>query len=255
MIQDLLQQLDLSSSEAKLYISLAEIGEAPAKVLAKRVGLQRTTAYAALNQLQLKGLVSIEKRQGANRFVANSLDAIEAMLDHNRKKIKQQEVALQKISGFLGPFFQSKTHIPTRVQFFEGNKNVEQMLYQYCKEWLKSILSTDSIWWGYQDHLLVQKYAGWLENYWKLRTGSERIQLFSNSVGQEVEQKINTRVPRRIIKPMPKGITFESTTWVCGDYVIMLVINQNPHYAIQIRDRLFASNLRTIFSLLWQAKF
>ncbi|HEX8965543.1 MAG TPA: helix-turn-helix domain-containing protein, partial [Patescibacteria group bacterium] len=53
-----LEQLDLSESEAKLYMSLLQTGPISVRDLAIKVGIKRTTAYLYIDLLVEKGLVA-----------------------------------------------------------------------------------------------------------------------------------------------------------------------------------------------------
>lgn len=47
-------------------------------------------------------------------------------------------------------------------------------------------------------------------------------------------------------------ISFESSFWVMGDFVVLIMTRERPIYAIQIYDALLAANLRLIFQLLYK---
>ena len=56
----------------------------------------------------------------------------------------------------------------------------------------------------------------------------------------------------RKIKALKGKLDFTSTIWVCGDYIIMIVARDNPHYAFQIYDKVFSANLRMLFKVFWE---
>jgi hypothetical protein len=49
-------------------------------------------------------------------------------------------------------------------------------------------------------------------------------------------------------------MNFSATTWVTGEYVIMLYTQQHPHYLIEIHDARFSQNMRELFKQLWETQ-
>ena len=124
------------------------------------------------------------------------------------------------------------------------------MLHARLPTWEQSMLREDRVLWGYQDHSFVQPYMSWLKWYWKRNEKWQvRIQLFSNQ--SDIETGLKNKVPLRTIRPFPAPFQFDSSIWVCGEYIIMLVTNQLPHFAFELRDARFARSLRSVFQLLW----
>ena len=149
------------------------------------------------------------------------------------------------------PFFKSKFFSLPKIQFFEGNSAVETMLYDFSEEWQRSILQADGTWWGYQDHTLVEHYRPWLECYWTIKKEQQEIKLLSNEA--PVEKALKGKVAKRTIKAVPADYDFSNTIWVCGEYIVLLMTRNEPHYAFQLRDSVFSSNLRLVFRLLWES--
>jgi len=45
---------------------------------------------------------------------------------------------------------------------------------------------------------------------------------------------------------------FTATTWIAGDYLVMIITNQRPHYLVEIYDATLAHNMREVFKGLWK---
>jgi sugar-specific transcriptional regulator TrmB len=255
MLTQLLSTLGINANEAKVYLSLAELGKSPASVIAKRVHIPRSTAYTALEALFQKGLISIEQAQDVNYYVANQPDAIPRMVAEEKKsfiaELADKESAANEIVPLLAPFFKNKNYSVPKLQFFEGTANVRNMLYDHCREWQRSVANYDYTWWGYQDHEFVEIYRDWLDFYWPTMEEGERILLLSNQ--STTERKLKNKVGSRTVKILPKKDQFSSTVWVLGDYVITIMTRQKPYYAFQLQDAVFAANQRLLFQLLWNA--
>lgn len=250
MIEPLFTQLGFSANETRLYLLLAEMGKSTAQLLAKRAKVPRTTTYSVLQSLIDKGLVSEEQKQGTTFFIANQPASLLRLVQREQESLKQKERAAKELIEQVKPFFRSKFFSLPRIQFFEGSSAVENMLFDYTEEWRQGIMREDNIWWGYQDHTFVESYRPWLEHYWSLKTEREQVRLLSNQA--RVEDELRGKIVGREIRAVPPEFDFSSSIWVCGDYIVLLVSRHDPHYAFQLRDAVFSSNLRLIFRLLWE---
>ena len=242
-------QLGFNSTEAKVYLGLAEIGKATAQAIAKRVRIPRTTVYSALENLSQKGVVALESKRGTTFYVANQPSSLLRLVENQKAELSQREKAARELVEQISPFFLGKNFSVPKLQFFDGTPNVESMLYDFSDEWAASTRKYDSVWWGYQDPSFVDQYRPWLEWYWKRMMPEDKIRLLSNEA--PVERELRARVKNRTIFPIASELPFSSTIWVCGDYIVLIMSKQEPHYAFQLNDAVFAANLRQLFMLLW----
>ena len=257
MLDLLFQQLGFTDNESRVYLVLAELGKSSATLIAKQSGLPRSTAYSVLDQLKRRGLVSEQLDAAQTLYLVNPPSALNHMIEAERQRaieeIKTREKAAEQLAERIEPFFKRQNFSVPHIQFFEGQANVESMLYDRCKLWQQSAMQHGNAWWGYQDHTFVLQYREWLEFYWsKAGIVEEQAFLFSNQ--SEVETSLKDQVPRRYIKLVPNEFRFSSTIWVAGEYVITIMTRQKPHYAFQLKDAVFASNQRNVFQLLWQSR-
>jgi len=248
----LLRTIGFHEGEVKVYLALAELGKSTASLLAKRIDIPRTTAYSILDKLSLRGVVSEEHKGATTFFAANPPKALLRVIQDEKEKLLEKENITRQLVSLIEPYFKSKNFSVPKLQFFEGKEGVNSLLYEYAPIWKGEVLKHDGVWWGYQDHTFVESYRKWLEYYWEeLKEPGEKIQLFSNIA--EVEVKLKGEVSGREIRPLPKGTDFASTVWVLGEYIVLIMSRQKPHYAYQLRDPIFSQNLRSIFQMLWGA--
>ncbi len=76
-------------------------------------------------------------------------------------------------------------------------------------------------------------------------------------VGQESDEVRSTpgcekAYKRRVLKFWKNTVEFTGSTWVCGDYLVMIITNQHPHYLIEIHDATLAHNVREICKGIWK---
>lgn len=252
-MHQLFSSLDISNNESSIYLALAEVGKASAALLAKKVQIPRSSAYTALDALLKKGLVAIERTQGVSLYVPNQPTALLRMVADEKERfardLVRREAAASELIPLLNPYFRAQNYSVPKLQFFEGTANVKSMLYDHCGDWQRSIANYDSTWWGYQDPHFVETYREWLDFYWSSMMENEKIWLLSNR--SETEKRLKGRVARRLIKAVPKQSQFSNTIWILGDYIVTIMTRQQPHYAFQLQDAVFAANQRSLFQMLW----
>lgn len=254
MLAKYFQEFGFNEKEEKVYLSLAELGKATAGVLSKKTNIPRATVYSVLESLSTKGVISQEQTRGTTLYVAGGPSVFLRLIETEREKLQEREKMAQELAEFLEPYFKGTQYSIPKLQFFEGRQNIENMLYDYLPIWRESYTKMkDFTLWGYQDHTFVEQYRKWHEFLWRTKNEKEKICLFSNP--SDIEKELDHKIPNREVRPLPQGVQFSSSIWIYGEYIVMAITRQKPHYAFQLKDTVFASNLRTIFQLLWKAKF
>ena len=129
MLNDLLEQLNFSEKEARIYLALLELGSAKAYDIAKKTRLNRTTVYDIFEILLQKGLISKYKKGASTFFNAlepkQLLTYLEREKEEQAKKIEKQK---QKVSELLPQLLSLQNIYTTKpqVKFFEGEKGMRE---------------------------------------------------------------------------------------------------------------------------------
>ena len=246
--QTLLETLGLTEKEVRVFVALSELGKAPAYTISKKTKLARTTIYFILDSLIQKELVVEELKKNARYFSVPSLNVILKLVERERNELVAKENAGNQLVKLLAPLFNRRLFSIPSIQFFEGKKEVLKMCQQSLGDWHSSMSERDNIWWGFQDDSFVAEYKEFLESYWRMKNKDQQIKIFSNESQLEKQLKIRNR----FIRPFPAGFSFESVFWVCGDYIIVIMHKNSPQYAFQLKDRVLAKNISSIFSMLWK---
>jgi hypothetical protein len=167
--------------------------------------------------------------------------------NEEREVYKKKELAKRAIYELQSVVKTQQFALPKIV--FVPEAELEAHLYKQSSVWDKSILKYDGIWWGFQDETFVKSYEKWIDWYWE--KGSDlkiNLRLISNETAEKIKQK---KFTRRQIRFWDQSKNFTATTWVSGDYVIMIVTNQKPHYLVEIHDAVLAQNMREVFKGIW----
>lgn len=248
MLQDILKEFDFSQKESDLYLAILQQGKVTPTDLAKITGINRTTVYSVAKELIKKGVVA-EDLGGKNSYlVARPPQDLAQIVKKDEKKLEIKKQMLEKAVEELANFSKNTKYAVPKIVFI-GEDDLESYLYKQTPVWNESIAQYDGHWWGFQDQSFVRFYEEWIDWYWQ--SGSPKnikLRLLSNKTAESIKQK---KFPNRIIKLWTDG-NFTSTIWVNGDYVIMIVTSQKPHYLVEIHDMVLAHNLREVFKGIWK---
>lgn len=77
------------------------------------------------------------------------------------------------------------------------------------------------------------------------------LKLLSNKSPIEKKMK-KKKYQQRHIKFWNDTKKITATTWITGDYLIMIITNQRPHYLVEIHDATLAHNMREMFKGFWK---
>lgn len=132
--QQVLEQFGLSGNEATVYQSTLSLGQTSPFGIAKATGIPRTTVYAVLTDLALKGLVELESATGLmkqqTKVRAKNPSALREILWKKRESLVKQEVDIVEILPFLKKEY-LKDETNADFQFFPGMDGANQVMFDY----------------------------------------------------------------------------------------------------------------------------
>lgn len=131
-VQDVLEQFGLSTNEARVYQSALQLGETSPFGVSKASGIPRTTVYAVLTDLALKGLVELESATGLmkqqTKVRAKNPSTLREILWQKRADLVKQEVNILEVLPFLKKeYLQDTTN--ANFQFFPGAKGAAEVTF------------------------------------------------------------------------------------------------------------------------------
>jgi len=251
MLLELLINFGLSQNEALAYAALIESGKLSVAQLSKLSGVTRTTLYGVLELLLNKGLIKRHVLRGSTSYEALGVNAFLNLVQERKEQLTKMEQLTNQLKVILPTYALGRSGNIPKIDFAEGKKAVENLLYEGITLWRESYKRLNYFtMWGYQDHSFVEQYRKWHDYAWKIRDEREEICLFSNVSG--VQQQKQAKIKNREIRPLPDDLEFASSIWVHGEYVLLGATRRSPHYAVLINDAVLASNLRAVFQLIWK---
>jgi len=248
MVNELLGRIGLNDKEIQVYLTVLQYGKITPAALSKVLGINRTTIYSTAKELVTKGLITEDLAGPVKSLIARPVEDLELFVENEERVVrKKKELAKRAITELRSVVKTQQFALPKIV--FVPEAEIEAHLHKQSKVWDKSILKYDSTWWGFQDETFVKHYEKWIDWYWE--TAGDRhikLKLLSNEAAEKIKKK---KFDRRLIEFWGQSKDFTSTIWINGDYVVMIVTNQKPHYLVEIHDAVLAHNMREVFKGIW----
>ncbi len=251
MILSILKDLGFSEKEATIYQTIYEQGHINPSQISVSTGINRSTVYSVLKDLTDKGVVSEDHTKKQTMFIALPLNSLENMINREERLLQEKRLLVEQAVKELIKL-DRKTSISEPKMTFVFEENFNDFLYQQTPEWNKSTMRRGGIWWGFQSPSFAKTYQKWIDWFWK-ESADERLILKILTNESIIENEMEKRgYNRRLIRYWNGGSNFTASTWISGDYIIMAMTDQKPHYLVQIHDEVLAHNMREMFKGLWE---
>jgi len=251
MIEQQLKNLGFTDKAVTVYLALLRHGKANPATLAKLTGINRTTVYSVAKELINRGVITEELGSSKSELLAlPPSDLMVLALREERQLAEKKRAITSAIKELEIVAQQTKYSIP-KITFIEQD-GIETYLHQRTPEWNRSLKEVNPTWWGFQDDTFVKHYGKWISWYWE--QGVEPgivLKLLSTETDIEKQMQAKGYTNRKI--RFWDGLDIDATTWINGDYVVMIVTNQRPHYLVEIHDATLARNQRAVFQRIWNS--
>ncbi len=249
MLEKLLQQLGLGAKEQTVYKLIVEHGKIAPALIARMAKINRTTVYSVANELKSKGLI-VEDLGGKTLYYLPAREhELEKIIKHEQEKVKNQESSIRELQQYLKNIPESKTYSVPKVRFID-EVDLENYLFEAAPRWSESVLTTDSTWWGFQDHTFAEKFEKWIDWFWRTMP-KDTLKMFTNESNIEEKMRNKEYRDRRQMK-FWNSDEFTGTQWVVGAYIILIITKQRPFYLVEIHDAVMAQNMRGLFKNIWE---
>jgi len=251
-VNDTLREIGLSEKEAKLYLALLKHGKMKPSSLASLTKISRPLVYTLAKGLLSKGIISEDISGKTLYFIPLPPDNLEGLIRDIKREAKEKESSIRKAMGELSLIMASKQYPIPKIRLVE-EKDLEKFLFDNLTKWQDEVIASGGVWWGFQDHSFVENYEKWINSTWETKQSKHagyKAQVFTNA--SKIEQKLEQKYPKskRDMRFMD-GVNFTGTTWICGEYLIMIMTQEHPFYLLEIHDRLLAHNTAEVFKKLW----
>lgn len=243
-MNELFKRLGLNAKEIQTFLKMLELGAQPASVIARHVGVPRSTMYLILDSLKKAQLIDQFERAGISYFKAIPAKDIAGVLKSKERQIEQTLTMFQDALPELEKL-ENKLSITPRVKFFEGK---EAMMKMY-----EAILAEKTFVAFFNPELVKRVMP---EYHFKIpeTIRSEKLKvrelLVAGAAATEYQKKFRSK--NHQIRILPSSITFESDTIICPEKIYMISYGENDLSAIELWNRSLAETQKVLFEELWK---
>ncbi len=237
-----LEQAGLSGNEAKIYLSLLELGSAMAGEITKKSGVNRTNVYDALERLIGKGLVSYVIQSNRKYFEATLPDRIIKYLDEKENELKRKKKLIHSILPEL-ELKRKLSKEPQEATIYKGKKGIKSIAEDVLKT-KKELLTFGA------EGKFVDVFTHYAQQ-WHIRR--KKLNIPVKIIYNERIRHKKSKAKFPILKMRFNAHLYDTpaTTWVYGNKVAIVVWSDQP-IATLIRSKEVADSYKQFFDILWK---
>lgn len=243
-MKQLFRKFGLDDKEIQTFLKLLELGAQPVSVIARHVGVPRSSMYLILDRLKETQLIEEFERAGIKYVKAIPVKSIADVLHAKEAQIHQMEELLEDKLPELEAL-ENKLSITPHVKFFEGKDAVMKMYEAVLgeKEFVaffnpKLVKST------------LPQYLDKIPQAIKEEKAKVRELLVECKEAHEYQDQYQSK--NHQIKILPKGMRFDSDTIITPDRIFMISYGEDNVSAVEIFNKSLAETQRALFDQLWK---
>lgn len=251
MFEELLTKVGLTEKEVSVYLEVVRRGKTTPAMVAKATGINRATVYSVSKALLEKGVVAGDLGGRSMYLTALPPEHLRLLVEREQKIVQRKSAAVERVVRELKAITQETEYSVPKIRLIE-EAALEEFLYKNIDKWNRSALQHDGTHWGFQDHTYVNRFEKWVDEFWKRSPQGIKVRLLSNS--SDTERKMREKSYRdRVVHYWKEGSSFTASTWVIGDYLVLISTRQRPFYLIELFNPAITANMRELFRSIWQS--
>ncbi len=244
MLIEKLEKFGLSTKEAKVYLSLLELGTSVVSDVSKKAQTNRSTAYVLLESLAKHGLVSISERRNVRLYTPAPPERILQLAEEAVRKYTELVGVGYSLLPELKSIYVGSGPKP-KVQFFEGAEGIKTAYEDTLtsKETIRAYASIENM------HLALPDY---FPEYYKRRS-SKKIHIraiFPDTSEARERIKYNKDEDRTALL-VPKDLyAFSPEINIYDNKIVFMSLVEK--FALVIESSELADALKKSFELSWE---
>lgn len=241
MIEETLEKIGFSPSEAKAYLYLLRKESSYANEISAATGINRTNVYEALDRLLAKGVVSYVTRNRVKLFQANSPDNLKAILDEKETELEKTKKAVLRTIKELKKYTpKSKDNLDASI--YVGRRGLKTLF----EEMLEAGKPLSFIAANLQFRYFFGAY------FWQWHKKRAKLGIPQRTIFPEAVRKDVKRPDLWERKFVGKGYTSPTTTIIYSDTCVFVQWTNEP-LAVKIQNAQIARSHQNYFNVLWNS--
>jgi len=239
-----LQDLGLKKEEAKVYISLLELGSSYVSLIAKKAGVNRVACYHTLDKLTQDGLISSFEQNKIKYF---SVESPKILVNKQKEKLEKAQHLLPELLSIT-----NKLAYKPKIQYYEGAEGIKNIFEDTLSEKneilgytnlekLPATIPTDFL----KDHIKKR-----IEKGIKVRMLSPLSKNALSYTEKYYPKNFDTKL-LEIFFINKEQFIFEYEINIYTDKVAIISLNPDEMVGLIIQSKFFAQTQRSAFNLAW----
>lgn len=233
-----LQNYGLSEKEARVYLTVLELGTSIASTIARRAELNRVTTYTILEELRKSGIANETTKEGVKYYSVISPDILLKQLEQKYESFKDKVPELLALAEKFGKD-------KTKIQYFEWIIWVKQVFNDFTN----STVANKSFLWSIMDSEVRDLLVEVADDYVKMRVKKKipflRILSDVENADMEQEKKWDKKYFRQtiLIDKFPYPIKADITLYWPNKTAFIMRENKKPYAVIISNEKMYQSIL------------
>lgn len=243
-ILNLLSQIGLSGSAAKVYLYLIEAKKSTILEIARNTGIARSNVYTAIVTLKKTQLVS-EAIEGKKKFF------VPESPEHLELSARLKEVIARQAAQLLLPEFK-KERYEAKIKYFEGEEGVKKTIYETLDSKERILRALGSLQTLYESFPPKER-SRFIQARVKKRISLRMLDSFENKPFHEQDKDLssisNIRQLREV-RFLPLEVGFDFYIMTIDDKVLFFAPAKEG-YSFSFKSPSFSKTMKIIFDFLW----
>jgi HTH-type transcriptional regulator, sugar sensing transcriptional regulator len=232
----ILTAIGLTDKEARVYLSLIELGTSIVSQVATKARINRVTTYDILKRLKEKGLISTLTKNRLKYFTATDPEIVASSFEQRSKSLTDAVPTLKRLCG--------ETAHP-RIQYFEGLEGIKA-IYEDTLSAKKEILN-------FSNSEEIRRYWPTYDKDYVKKRAKKHIHLKGVIPTDEAGKKVKAedKLYNREMRLLPKDqYPFANEINIYNDKVAIISFSDELIGMI-IQSKEIANTQRAIFQMCW----
>ncbi len=230
-----LKELNLTEREAKIYLTLLELGSSLASRIAERAAVNRSLAYETLNSLITKGFVGYIIKENRKYFSAAEPGKLLDLLQEKERRLRE---ILPKLESIKRPLEEE-----TKVQIFKGREGFKTVMNDMIKE--------PTVLYGIGYTAKGPEIDPVFFAHWQRRRIRRKIKR-KYVITPEIAGKEAIRAALTEVRILPYEFRLPSSTIIYGNKSLIFFPEEKGFTGIVIESKGITETNKKFFRVLWE---
>lgn len=243
--ESILEKLDLSNPESRIYLALLKLKETSTGELCKEANIASSNIYPLMDSLMKKGLVSYKVKNNIKIFMPANPETLNELFLEKEKKLKQDRIQIQDLIKNLKKGKQEESY--SNYKYYEGLINVKSMWHEINE----SANSKDIAKYYTCKFKSAENLIGFYEEHHKIRI-KKRIKAQIIFPVEEKSDKLVKERQKQLAEIKFLNLDNDAEWGVIGNMVYIQYITGSIPRAFLIKDKIFSQTYEQVFDQIWK---